>query len=344
MDENKKKWLIGGGILIGAYMLYRYRKRKNAASQSAPVDNSGGGVSTMFMPSGGSFGGSSLDTGVAADTGSTSTPTSSSADSGLLAALLASLGGYTTQPTAPTTPTPSTPTPTTPKKPTTSWIDTIVQTVFPTPVYTAPVEYVAQTTKDATAIDQIYRDVLGRSADSSGLGYWNSQVQDGTMTIAEVTKAITQSPENVIQDLYTSTLGRAADASGLAYWTAQVNTGRTDIAGVTAAFQQSAEYTSTHATAPIVNAATMGIAPQPPNSPAPAATPAPIQSTPVFTQPTMPAGNSAIMDAYVQILGRSADDGGLSYWSGQVSSGAMTVDDVRNALSASDEARDKWAA
>ena len=42
---------------------------------------------------------------------------------------------------------------------------------------------------------------------------------------------------------------------------------------------------------------------------------------------------------YQNFLGRDADQGGLNYWSNQVASGSMTLDQVANAIKQSPEAQ-----
>ena len=46
-----------------------------------------------------------------------------------------------------------------------------------------------------------------------------------------------------------------------------------------------------------------------------------------------------VRGAYQSLLGRDADQGGLNYWSNQVASGSMTLDQVANAIKQSPEAQ-----
>ena len=45
------------------------------------------------------------------------------------------------------------------------------------------------------AIEDMYQNSLGRTPDTEGLNYWTNEVNSGNMTLDQVAKAITQSPE-----------------------------------------------------------------------------------------------------------------------------------------------------
>jgi hypothetical protein len=72
----------------------------------------------------------------------------------------------------------------------------------------------------------LYRNVLGRTADSGGESYWTGQLDDGRMTRAGVVVAFSESAEHRARtagDLpialaYAGMLRRPVDASGLAHW------------------------------------------------------------------------------------------------------------------------------
>ncbi|CAN1211970.1 hypothetical protein TUMEXPCC7403_17320 [Tumidithrix helvetica PCC 7403] len=68
-------------------------------------------------------------------------------------------------------------------------------------------------------INQIYRDVLGRDADPSGLQSWLRAVNGGT-SLLDIRKQIAQSPEALerINQLYVEILRRQVDPVGRRYW------------------------------------------------------------------------------------------------------------------------------
>ena len=96
-------------------------------------------------------------------------------------------------------------------------------------------------------IDAVYKLLLGRTADTGGESYWNSQLTAG-QTLSEVAQGIAGSKENntqLINDDYFHYLGRAADPDGLAYWLSQFAAGKTN-EDVIAGFTGSAEYYNEH--------------------------------------------------------------------------------------------------
>jgi hypothetical protein len=91
----------------------------------------------------------------------------------------------------------------------------------------------------------LYRDVLGRSADSAGLTAWAAVLSGGSQTPAQVAQAFIDSHERHVRlvDLYyTHLLGRAADTAGETFWAGQLDTAAADDQGVAEAFLSSPEY------------------------------------------------------------------------------------------------------
>lgn len=97
------------------------------------------------------------------------------------------------------------------------------------------------TLTDRQYVHQVYRNVLGRKAESSGLNYWLRELNRG-VTRGEVMVAFSDSAEyrNKIGSrvlatmLYVGMLRRAPEAEGLAYWARLISSGtpyRTIIAG-----------------------------------------------------------------------------------------------------------------
>ncbi|MEE3718629.1 DUF4214 domain-containing protein [Tumidithrix elongata RA019] len=75
-------------------------------------------------------------------------------------------------------------------------------------------------------INQIYRDVLGRDADPSGLQGWLRAANGGT-SLLNIRKQIADSPEALerINQLYVEILRRPADPAGLRYWVSVLERG-----------------------------------------------------------------------------------------------------------------------
>jgi hypothetical protein len=78
-------------------------------------------------------------------------------------------------------------------------------------------------------VGQVYRDLLHREAEPTGLAFWSSQLDQGTSR-SQVVLNIEASPENhtlVVQRLYGLLLGRPVDAAGQNAWVTFLNQGRT---------------------------------------------------------------------------------------------------------------------
>ena len=95
-------------------------------------------------------------------------------------------------------------------------------TVNPTDQYSTYVtDYLQRTNNPEIAgIQQLYKDVLGRDADPSGLGTWYKQF--GSEISPEEREAFKTSAQKEldsrVQGLYTDFLGRDADTTGMEYW------------------------------------------------------------------------------------------------------------------------------
>jgi hypothetical protein len=91
-------------------------------------------------------------------------------------------------------------------------------------------------TRDAQAaspteayVTQVYQDLLGRAPDAAGSAYWVNLLTSGVPRPA-VASALVVSNEYrglVIGGMYQQYLGRSPDAAGLAYWVGQVGAGMT---------------------------------------------------------------------------------------------------------------------
>ncbi len=82
-------------------------------------------------------------------------------------------------------------------------------------------DYLQRTNNPEIAgIQQLYQDVLGRSADASGLGTWYKQfgAEISPEERAQFEQAARPELDKRVQGLYTDFLGRDADAEGMDYW------------------------------------------------------------------------------------------------------------------------------
>src|SRR5262245_40175445 len=81
-------------------------------------------------------------------------------------------------------------------------------------------------------VQQLYQDYLHRTADATGLSFWSSQIDNGSLSRFQVVFAIEASPEGeqvFINDLYRRFLSRAADPTGTAFWTSYLNGNNTGL-------------------------------------------------------------------------------------------------------------------
>jgi len=160
--------------------------------------------------------------------------------------------------------------------------------------------------QDATSfVTQLYSNVLHRVPDQTGLSYWVAQLDSGQQDQAQVVVGFAESDENkgnmasavssgiwvpdenaaAVARLYYSALGRAPDAGGLAYWTSLLDNGAESLTNEAGQFMASAEFVGKYGN----------------------------------------LSNSDFVSAlYQNVLGRGPDAGGLSWWNGQLNSGAQT--------------------
>lgn len=98
----------------------------------------------------------------------------------------------------------------------------------------------------SSAVESLYKSVLGRASDAGGKSFWVDAVDNKGASIADVSKGMTSSAEyqsNQLDKLYQSALGRAADAGGKEYWLKALQAGAS-MGDVTSAFYNSDEYKS----------------------------------------------------------------------------------------------------
>lgn len=160
---------------------------------------------------------------------------------------------------------------------------------------------------DGGFVDQVYRNVLGREADSGGRAYWADRLANGT-TRGELMVGFSESPEFVtgsaadlydfdangpIARLYRAYFLRAPDSGGLEYWSSQ----NIPLEAVSEAFAASDEFSRLYGT----------------------------------------LSNQAFVEqVYENVMGRGADEGGRTFWTGQLYSG-MRRGSVMLNFSESDE-------
>lgn len=104
---------------------------------------------------------------------------------------------------------------------------------------------------DATA--RLYRALLGRAPDRSGLQFWIGRRRAGTWTLVRMADNFAGSSEfkrkygtltnrQYVTRIYTDVLGRSADPSGVDYWTRQLDLKRRSRGSVMVGFSESNEY------------------------------------------------------------------------------------------------------
>lgn len=141
---------------------------------------------------------------------------------------------------------------------------------------------------------RLYGAALGRTPDVVGLGHWTSAVQSGALSLSGAIAGLTGSAEfaggyasqtdaGFVAQLYANVLGRAPDAAGLAFWTDAMHGGQSR-ADVLLSFSDSAEYRQ--------------------------------KTDGAFAQGLWIANPEAVdvMRAYLAVLDRLPDAGGLAHW------------------------------
>ncbi len=102
----------------------------------------------------------------------------------------------------------------------------------------------AASISNAAFVDLLYTRVLGRAADGDGAGFWNSILDNGLLSRADVAQAFTNSDEAqaayasgtqalwavdqqayIVRSLYDVAFDREADSSGLAFWSSVLEQG-----------------------------------------------------------------------------------------------------------------------
>lgn len=105
---------------------------------------------------------------------------------------------------------------------------------------------VQQSSGTAAAIQSLYQNILGRSADKEGAEYWNNAVKNGTSVsaVADAMKGSQEYTTKVIESMYQTHFKRAADPAGLKFWQNALETGGATLYDIEKAFKDSDEYQS----------------------------------------------------------------------------------------------------
>lgn len=150
---------------------------------------------------------------------------------------------------------------------------------------------------------QQYRDFLGREGEPAGVQYWGTQVQSNAQTRAQVVTGFFNSSEfqgdvAPVVRLYLGTFLRIPDYAGVTYWVSQKKSGAQTLPQIAQFFATSAEFVSRYGS----------------------------------------LSNSAfVTQLYQNILGRAPSASENAYWTGQLTSNAMTRGQVLLAFTDSAE-------
>lgn len=175
---------------------------------------------------------------------------------------------------------------------------------------------------DASFVDQLYQNVLGRSAEAGGESYWTAQLQAGASR-GQVLMGFAESYENISGNvdttgdgcygeayrLYAAALARTPDSAGLSYWTGMLRAGSTPVQ-VAQGFLNSPEWKSNYGSL---------------------------------------TGSDYVDALYKNVLGRAPDASGQAYWTAQLQAGATQSavltgisDSIENKFNTCAATHDSW--
>jgi hypothetical protein len=193
-------------------------------------------------------------------------------------------------------------------------------------------------------VDAVYRALLGRPADPSGLAYWTGRLQSG-LTRPGFTGSIARTSEwtqHVVTDLYGKAFGRAPDASGLQFWSSLLQSGY-PVSSLAANLYGSAEYygNAGGTNGAYVDALYQDLVHRSPDAAGRSywvgllgsGTPRQAVAASLFL--SYESNGDRVDALYRSLLGRAPDPAGRDYWAKQLA----TLDDITLAalLTASDE-------
>ncbi len=178
-------------------------------------------------------------------------------------------------------------------------------------------------------VEQVYTDLLHRSADSAGLAAWSGMIDAGVspMRVVLDIESSSEFRSDVVENAYQTLLGRAADPVGLSYWAAFLQTNPIEkmeagIAGSSEFFQNAGGTTTGFLNAIYLDLLDRGV-----DSSGQAAFGQELSSgkTTAFVASQILASQEYQQDLvnsyYMQFLHRSADAPGLASWVGVLESG-----------------------
>jgi hypothetical protein len=174
-------------------------------------------------------------------------------------------------------------------------------------------------------VTQVYRDLLGRAADATGLMFWSTQLSQGMLTRSQIALAMESSAEyqaDLVQSVYARFLHRSAEPEALSYWTAFLGAGGTlerleaDVAGSAEYYQNRGGGTNAGFVSalyqdalgrPVDSSGQMSWSQALASGTSPGEVAATVFASPEFLQ-------DVVQGFYQKFLGRAADANGLSYW------------------------------
>jgi hypothetical protein len=156
-------------------------------------------------------------------------------------------------------------------------------------------------TGNAAFVCWVYEDLLGRAPDSGGLTYWVGLAGVSRTAVAAAILASSECQSDLVTTYYDDFLSRGPDSSGLTYWVDQLNGGAKDES---------------------VLASILG-------------------SDEVYTDSGAGYDGNFVAALYNDLLDRTPDSTGLTYWENQLSSGANRSA-VAAAILASNEYRNDF--
>lgn len=168
-----------------------------------------------------------------------------------------------------------------------------------------------------SAVSNAYEKYLGRKADKGGAAYWENQIASGNATVADVERAIANSPEAIVREAYEKSLGRDPDAGGAQYWADQIASGTMTASEVANAIAQSPE---------ALGRADGG-------------------AVPGYADGGSTNYEDLVRAAYQEFLGRDPEAEGLAYWAGELESGSYPASDFERIFKGStyeDDVRDAY--
>jgi hypothetical protein len=195
---------------------------------------------------------------------------------------------------------------------------------------------------DATSfVKALYQNILGRTADSSGLAFWVNQIQNNGLSNQEVAADIWRSTEHrrdEVNAYYQTYLHRTPDASGLAFWANELTNGVYNEQGVQTLFMTSAEYIAQHGTpSTFVQGLYLNIL-----SRLPTANELSFWENALATYGAIDVAGSILTSTesytnlidsyYANYLNRTVDASGLDNWLSKLQSGSGSVESVAESI------------